>query len=164
MGEFGLLYVRIPLAPSDSRVRAERHILGSDDVNNRTLSTPVGLTGANANSPMTVELCVAACQEDNFPLAGLEFATQCFCGTAILGTGAPVSDDEGCNMACQGNATELCGGANRLNVYNFTGTISGPPTLNPPGNGGGGGTTPNPNVNPVLDGLPSPWNYSGCYV
>ena len=43
-----------------------------DDVNNRTLSTGIGVDG-----DMTVPACVAACQADNFPLAGLEFATQC---------------------------------------------------------------------------------------
>ncbi|THH11527.1 hypothetical protein EW145_g572 [Phellinidium pouzarii] len=125
----------------------------SDDVNNRTLSTPVGVDG-----DMTVPACVAACQADNFPLAGLEFSTQCYCGTNIEGEGAPASS--GCNMACQGNSTTLCGGANRLNVYNFTGTISGPPVVNPPAGGNG----VNPNVHPVTSGLPTPWVYSGCYV
>lgn len=111
---------------------------------------------------MTVPACVAACQADNFPLAGLEFATQCFCGTEISGTGAPATDN-GCNMVCQGNSSTLCGGPDRLNVYNFTGTITGPPTINPPAGGGGGGPA-NPDVHPVLTGLPTPWNYTGCFV
>ena len=128
--------------------------LASDDVNNRTLSTPVGVTGE-----MTVPACVAVCQADNFPLAGLEFASQCYCGTSFEGEGAPI--DSGCNMACQGNSSEFCGGSNALNVYNFTGTITGPPNTNP---GGGGGEASNPDVSPVLTGLPTPWNYSGCYV
>lgn len=127
----------------------------SDDVDDRTLPTGVGVDG-----DMTVPACLAACQADNFPLAGLEFATQCFCGTAIGGTGAPATS--GCNMVCQGNSSTLCGGADRLNLYNFTGAITGPPVVNPPPGGGGGGA--NPNVQPVLDGLPTPWNYSGCYV
>ncbi|KAL5480284.1 hypothetical protein ACEPAI_1554 [Sanghuangporus weigelae] len=127
----------------------------SDDVNNRTLSTPIGVNG-----DMTVPACLAACQSSNFPLAGLEFATQCFCGTEIQGEGAPASS--GCNMVCQGNSSTFCGGADRLNLYNFTGTITGPPTVNPPAGGGGG--APNPDVHPVLTGLPAPWNYSGCYV
>lgn len=107
---------------------------------------------------MTVPACVAACQADNFPLAGVEFSTQCYCGTDIEGTGAPATS--GCNMACQGNSTTLCGGADRLNVYNFTGTITGPPVVNP----GGGGGVVNPDVSPVTSGLPTPWAYSGCYV
>lgn len=64
-------------------------------------------------------------------------------------------------MVCQGNSSTLCGGPDRLNVYNFTGTITGPPII---GGGGGGGGPVNPNVKPVLTGLPTPWNYSGCYV
>ncbi|KAH8113137.1 copper radical oxidase [Phellopilus nigrolimitatus] len=125
----------------------------SDDVNNRTLSTPVGVQG-----DMTVPACVSACQADNFPLAGLEFATQCYCDTAIEGAGVP--ETSGCDMSCQGNSSTLCGGANRLNVYNFTGTITGPPVVNPPAGGGGA----NPDVHPATTGLPTPWNYSGCYI
>lgn len=67
-------------------------------------------------------------------------------------------------MPCQGNATEFCGGANRLNVYNFTGVLTVPPT--PPGGGGGGGGAPanGPPPPPVTVGLPPDWKYFGCYV
>ena len=34
----------------------------------------------------------------------------------------PNPDSAYCNMGCQGNATETCGGPALLNVYNFTGT------------------------------------------
>lgn len=78
---------------------------------------------------------------------------------SIDGEGAPATS--GCDMACQGNSSMLCGGPNRLNLYNFTGTITAPPTVDPPGAGDGGANT---NVQPVLSGLPTPWNYSGCYV
>ena len=66
-------------------------------------------------------------------------------------------------MVCQGNSTQLCGGPNALNVFNFTGTITGPPTVNPPAGGGGGGNNGAP-VFPVDSGLPTTWEYSGCYV
>ncbi|KLO11660.1 galactose oxidase [Schizopora paradoxa] len=134
----------------------------NDSVNARTLQTGVGVTG-----PMTPEACVAQCQSDNFQLAGVEFADQCFCDTGISNGGGPI-DANFCNMACQGNSTELCGGPNALNVFNFTGTITGPPTLQPPAGGGGGGGIDNTG-NPVFvidtpGVLPSPWAYSGCYV
>ncbi len=145
----------------------------SDSVNARTLKTGVGVTG-----PMTAEACVAQCQSDNFPLAGLEFADQCcslsfcsrenliltlvclVCDTAISNGGEPIAANL-CNMACQGNSTELCGGPNALNVFNFTGTITGPPTVQPPAGGGG--------ANPVFvvdtpGVLPTGWAYSGCYL
>ena len=34
----------------------------------------------------------------------------------------PNPDSAYCNMGCQGNASETCGGPALLNVYNFTGT------------------------------------------
>ena len=86
---------------------------------------------------------------------------------ANSGANGPVSGttptQTGCSMTCSGNSSEFCGGPDRLNVYHFTGTLPGPPVTNPPpaGGGGGGGTS---NVKPVVEGLPSPWKYSGCYV
>jgi hypothetical protein len=61
------------------------------------------------------------------------------CGNSLAsGSGsAPTSD---CNMACSGNATEACGGPNRLNLY-WSGT-TGPSTNLGVGN----------------------WSFSGCYT
>lgn len=66
---------------------------------------------------MSVALCTAACEAAGFLLAGVEYAGECFCGNAIANGGAYAG--EGCNMLCNGNASEYCGGPNRLNVYNF---------------------------------------------
>ncbi|KAI0820881.1 hypothetical protein BC628DRAFT_1412846 [Trametes gibbosa] len=125
----------------------------SDSVNARVLTV-----GVNVPGPFTVEGCTEACFNNNFPIAGMEFATQCFCDTAIQNGGAPTPLTD-CNMACAGNSSELCGGPNRLNVYNFTGTLPGPPVQ---GGGGGGGLPID--VVPVKTGLPSPWAYAACYV
>ncbi|KAI9449277.1 WSC domain-containing protein [Lactarius psammicola] len=84
----------------------------------------------------TVESCIAACQAQEFTLAGVEFGQECWCGSEIehgqtfvgndngirRGIFRPFPDNPYCNMPCQGNPTELCGGAGRINVYNFTGT------------------------------------------
>jgi len=78
------------------------------------------------------------------------------CDVQFENFGAPTTDG-GCTMACAGNSTEFCGGPSRLNVYNFTGTITAPVT--PTGGGGGGGTPV-----AVTDGLPPRWAYSGCYM
>ncbi|TBU26664.1 hypothetical protein BD311DRAFT_666990 [Dichomitus squalens] len=128
----------------------------NDSVNARVLPT-----GVNVPGNFTVEGCTEACFNANFPLAGMEFAAQCFCSTNIANGGAPI-DASLCNMACAGNSTELCGGPNALNVYNFTGTITGTPGA-PVGGGGGGGTGP-VLVNPVTSGLPGTWTYAACYV
>lgn len=43
------------------------------------------------------------------------------CGTAIANDGAPTCQTD-CSVVCPGNSSEFCGGPNRLNVYNYTGT------------------------------------------
>jgi hypothetical protein len=40
------------------------------------------------------------------------------CGNALLNGGGPAPDgSDNCDMACNGNQTEWCGGPNRLNLY-----------------------------------------------
>jgi len=84
----------------------------------------------------TVESCVAACQARGFFLAGLEFGRECWCGSELRHGSAFFGDDNGiehgnfrpspnaayCNMGCQGDPSETCGGPALLDVYNFTGT------------------------------------------
>lgn len=62
-------------------------------------------------------------------------------------------------MVCTGNNAEFCGGPNRLNVYNYTGT-----DLPPTNGGGGGGGGSAASVFPVLSGLPTGWAYNACWV
>jgi len=45
--------------------------------------------------------------------------TQTDCGNTIANGGAPATS--GCDMLCNGNSSEYCGGGNRLNVYNYQG-------------------------------------------
>ena len=67
---------------------------------------------------MTVESCQAFCSGHNYGLAGLEYAQECWCGNALQQNSQV--GFTGCNMACKGNAYEICGGAGRLSVYNLT--------------------------------------------
>ena len=119
----------------------------SDDVNDRTLPTGVAVT------TNTIESCTAACYNAGFPIAGAEYSTQCFCSTSIGGSGALASASD-CNMLCSGNSSEYCGGPDRLNLYNYTGT---PPTVPPP---------PPPGTTAVypVTGLPGNWTYDGCWM
>ena len=73
------------------------------------------LTGKTPTAPtsgFTIELCQQACQ--GFTYFGMEYANQCFCGNAInAGSVNQNSSDptvNGCNMVCNGNANEYCGG------------------------------------------------------
>jgi len=85
-----------------------------------------------------VESCVAACQAQQFTLAGLEFGRECWCGSELengsqfYGNFDGINSDQPfhrpnpngvyCNMGCEGDPTELCGGPALFDLYNFTGT------------------------------------------
>ncbi|PKX97259.1 WSC domain-containing protein [Aspergillus novofumigatus IBT 16806] len=56
----------------------------SDDTNHRTLNTTIVVSGN------TVQTCEAACAQASFTYAGMEFGTQCFCGTVIMNNAASV--------------------------------------------------------------------------
>jgi len=117
----------------------------SDTVGSRTLPFPVGV------SSNTMESCTSACYDAGYSMAGTEYSAECWCGTSIQGGGAPASASD-CNMPCSGDNTQSCGGPNRLNVYNYTGTVPTPPP--PPGT---------VTVHPVTD-LPGNWSYNGCWT
>ncbi|KAK8134828.1 N-terminal WSC domain-containing protein [Apiospora sp. TS-2023a] len=52
---------------------------------------------------MTPELCIADCKARGFPLAGLEYGRQCFCGMDRSGR-SNKTEDFFCNQGCTGNA------------------------------------------------------------
>jgi glucan 1,3-beta-glucosidase len=65
-------------------------------------------------------LCVAACQQAGYILAGVEDAQKWY-GANILhksGSAAPDSNVL-CNMACLVNGAEICGAPNRLDSFTF---------------------------------------------
>lgn len=62
----------------------------------------------------TVEKRQAACQENGYIYAGMEFRTRCFCGNTNDNGGAPAS---GCGTPCAGDSSEICGGSNALSLY-----------------------------------------------
>jgi hypothetical protein len=105
---------------------------------------------------VTNELCTAACSAAGYPLAGTEYSGECYCGQVYSNGGAEVQT--GCNMVCNGNSTETCGGSNRLSVWsrigsgsNPTATISTVAVVTPTGSG------------TAVD-LPPSWKYQGCYA
>ena len=99
----------------------------SESANGRTLPVQI-----DTNGPTSIETCTDACFNAGYPLAGAEFATQCFCGLDFTaGSGSTPLQD--CNMVCAGNSSEFCGGPNRLNVrpsfliyrrYTHSGTLN----------------------------------------
>jgi len=77
---------------------------------NRTL-----LGAAYACLGMTVEMCMDFCDVMGFPVAGLEYGGECYCGDNFQNGGG--SCTEGCDMPCVGNDNEFCGGNWVMNVY-----------------------------------------------
>ncbi|PWN19324.1 WSC-domain-containing protein [Microstroma glucosiphilum] len=63
------------------------------------------------NAQMTNEMCANYCGKNNYPFAGTQYSTECFCGYSL-----PVTKSNACNMPCGGNSTETCGGSWLLNV------------------------------------------------
>ncbi|MCJ1354543.1 MAG: hypothetical protein MMC33_004532 [Icmadophila ericetorum] len=97
------------------------------------------LTGVSTSTgSMTWASCSAFCTGYNF--FGVEYGSECYCGNAFVNptSVAPATD---CNMACTGNATEVCGAGARLNLFKAK-------------------TTVNPIHNVTIPG----YIYEGCYT
>ncbi|KUJ21127.1 WSC-domain-containing protein [Mollisia scopiformis] len=75
---------------------------------------------------MTTQECLYACKDNGYPIAGLEFGQECYCGV-VLGNGTTPLSSTSCNMPCTGDSTETCGGSNALNVYVATDLESSQP-------------------------------------
>ena len=105
----------------------------SDSNEMRTLDVHLPVEGGPYNN--TVENCIEACREARYDLAGVEFASQCCtcytlslfdeicssfalqgCGNGVR-NGGEMIDPGHCNLACSGDSSELCGGADSYNLY-----------------------------------------------
>jgi hypothetical protein len=102
--------ITVPPTPSYNYTYAGCY---SDAVNSRTLSTQYKGVAASSN---TVESCIAGCASAGYSIAGLEYSQECWCDNSLT-YGAGVQADADCSYACTGNASETCGGSNRLSVY-----------------------------------------------
>lgn len=85
----------------------------SDNLNARVLT---GIQFADiGNHEVTNTKCVAYCAAKGYSLAGTEYGGQCFCDNKL--TGSSAIDESKCNMPCEGDSTETCGGSVALSVY-----------------------------------------------
>jgi WSC domain len=86
----------------------------TDVLSARVLS---GITFANlGNHNTTTTGCVSYCNAQGYSIAGTEYGGQCFCDNSLASASTKVGDDK-CNMACEGDGTQLCGGGLTLTVY-----------------------------------------------
>ncbi|TFK35777.1 WSC domain-containing protein, partial [Crucibulum laeve] len=89
---------------------------------------------------MTISSCISFCSQGNYKYAGLEFA-RVHCDNAIHSPGslAALAD---CNMACTGDSTTFCGGADRISIF-ISNAVA--PT------------------SPAIKKNVGTWQYKGCY-
>lgn len=70
-------------------------------------------------------------------------------------------------MACSGDASQICGGPNRLNVFSYNAgsatTTTTPPTV-PETTSATSSSTATPTSSGTSSALPSDWTYRGCYI
>ncbi|KAI8811253.1 WSC domain-containing protein [Cladochytrium replicatum] len=100
------------------------------------------VSGAHTGSnDMTIAKCLAYCESQNLPVAGLQYGTECFCGTAVASYSVLTSDAVCETNACPGSPSDSCG----PNSF-FTNLVySRHPAIR-------------------KTNLPTGWNYTGCYV
>ncbi|KAH8705720.1 glycoside hydrolase superfamily [Talaromyces proteolyticus] len=103
----------------------------TDETTPRTLNG-TQLPDSNANTP---ESCATQCGLSGYSYSGVEYSTQCFCSHQYpilwsTSSGTQV-DTSQCNTPCPGNASESCGGGNRIDVYKISNPSTSPynPTL-----------------------------------
>lgn len=123
----------------------------TEATNGRALS---GKLNPVPGATLTNEACAAGCQ--GYTYFGTEFSGECYCGNTF-GAGAVLATDGGCTMTCNGNATEYCGGPNRLTTYklNSTSTTTGTLSTSPSATA----TTP---AGPAIKNPVGTWSYYGC--
>lgn len=65
---------------------------------------------------LTIEKCLTACGNKYYPLAAVEYYGECYCGVALQGGSSP-ADSSNCNLPCNGDSAQVCGGAGYLNLF-----------------------------------------------
>ncbi|KAF8577851.1 copper radical oxidase [Ramaria rubella] len=72
----------------------------------------------------SAEVCLNQCAAFGYPAAGMEFGDECWCGDVsdIQAAGATLAPATDCSVPCTGDPIHLCGGAQRLQLYEWVGT------------------------------------------
>ncbi|XP_026762839.2 xylosyltransferase oxt [Galleria mellonella] len=110
----GNFYPKIlPNSCVSDRMMYGRHLgCYQDEKRLRILSSFYG-NYINSNSPYS---CLDICIQAGFPYAGVQYASECFCGENPPPPSASIADDL-CDMKCPGDNSKVCGGYFTMNVY-----------------------------------------------
>ena len=80
----------------------------------RDPNSPYNLDGyLERSAENTPQRCVETCQAQGFAYAGVEYGQSCLCGDRYDQFGPA----DNCDMACTGDASQMCGGYNANSVY-----------------------------------------------
>ncbi|KAL1847140.1 hypothetical protein VTK73DRAFT_10417 [Phialemonium thermophilum] len=82
----------------------------TEATNQRALSSK-----SYAQDNVTLESCAAFCS--GYQYFGTEYGRECYCGDSFNDGSVPAPSVDDCSFPCAGDATELCGAGNRLDVY-----------------------------------------------
>ncbi|KAF7440239.1 hypothetical protein PC9H_000583 [Pleurotus ostreatus] len=83
--------------------------------------------GSTTSSTLSVNSCISSCSARGFVYAGTEYGKECWCGS-VLASGAARAAESDCKMTCSGQASDICGGSNRMSLYRLSsGTSSSSP-------------------------------------
>ena len=88
-------------------------LVGTCYIDDRARILPKQLGDLSDNTPSK---CKSECNKLGYPLAGVQFRKQCFCGNEIASR-AKIAPSNNCNMRCPGDGTVFCGGSWRMNIY-----------------------------------------------
>ncbi|KAL8698939.1 MAG: hypothetical protein Q9224_001623, partial [Gallowayella concinna] len=126
-----------------------------------------------AYDDMTVAYCANFCSK--YQYFGIEYSSECFCSN-VIGNNARLVGDGDCKNTCSGNATQYCGGANRLTVYGLNSTSSSSSSTSSTVTGtatmstGTSAATSSTSSSTSTPGAPTavasaaPFAYQGCYT
>ncbi|TID26095.1 WSC-domain-containing protein [Venturia nashicola] len=83
------------------------------------------LDGAFTNkSSMAAGVCEEYCStissSSYYPLFGLEYGSQCYCGSSFAHEHPERVEEYWCGVPCMGKTSEICGGTWYISVYNIT--------------------------------------------
>ncbi|KAJ7689677.1 copper radical oxidase [Mycena rosella] len=67
--------------------------------------------------------CLSQCAAFGYTAGGMEFGFQCFCGDVsdVTASGVSLEPESDCSFPCSGDPIHLCGGADRIQYYVWTG-------------------------------------------
>ncbi|KAK3113806.1 hypothetical protein LTR53_008544 [Teratosphaeriaceae sp. CCFEE 6253] len=74
------------------------------------------------------QACADACGYRGYNISGVEYTTQCFCGTAINAVASKASEDS-CTYVCPGNTSAVCGDTYFMNLYGIDNPNPNPPPI-----------------------------------